>query len=222
MTPAEIIETFADSTLQFTPGKRFSYSNSGYAILGAIIGEVTGKSFAAVLQEKRLTPLDMKNTGYDSHTAILKNRAAGYNNNAGSFENTRYIDMSVAFTAGGMYSIVEDLYLWDQELYTTKLLPKKYLDLVFGKHISAWGGHYGYGWNIGEMSLGNTKEKIKTIDHDGVVNGFSSLILRFPEDHSSILLLHNTGGAPLYEMAKAIGGILYDTTCLNTQLHIPY
>jgi CubicO group peptidase (beta-lactamase class C family) len=208
--PAEIVSTFADSTLQFTPGERFSYSNSGYALLGVLIEEVTGKSFEKVLQEKILIPLKMDNTGFENYRTVLKNRATGYNNNGGTFTNSGFIDMSVAFTAGGMFSTVEDLFLWDQTLYTTTLLPKKYMDIVFNKHTPAWGEHYGYGWLIGEMSIGNTKEKIKTINHDGVINGFTALILRMPSDQSSILFLNNTGGAPLYEMSKAINGILYD------------
>ncbi len=208
--PTEIIQLFADSSLQFTPGERFSYSNSAYALLGAIIEEVTGKSYEKILHEKILTPLKMTNTGFDSARSVLKNRAAGYYKNGSTFVNANYIDMSLAYTGGGIYSTVEDLYRWDQALYTEKLLPKKYMDLVFDQHIPAWGQQYGYGWMIGEMSIGNTKDKIKTISHDGVINGFNALILRIPSDRSSIILLNNTGGAPLYDMSKAISGILYD------------
>ncbi len=208
--PAEIVKLFADSALQFSPGERFNYSNSGYALLGVIIEEITEKPYEQVLQEKILNPLNMKNTGYDSHRNILKNRATGYDKNGNTIVNTSYIDMSVAYTAGGMYSTVEDLYLWDQALYTTTLLPQKYMDMLFDKHIPAWRQHYGYGWIIGEMPIGNSQDKVQTIEHDGVVNGFSSLILRMPSDHSSILFLNNTGGAPFYEMSKAICGILYD------------
>ena len=210
MKPGEIVRVFADSSLQFTPGERFQYSNSGYVLLGVIIEKITGKSYEQVLQEKILTPLNMKHTGHDHHETILKNRAQGYYRQGGRYVHANYIDMSVAYTAGGLYSTVEDLYRWDQALYTEKLLPKVYRDQVFGKHIDAWGRYYGYGWNIGEMRMGNTKDFVQTIDHDGVINGFSSLILRIPSDRFSIILLNNTGGAALYEMAQSIGGILYD------------
>lgn len=210
ITPTELVNTFADSTLQFAPGERFSYSNSGYVLLGQIIEKVTGRSIDKVLHEKILMPLKMTNTGFDNDRNILKNRANGYYQFAGAFVNSNYIDMSVAFTAGGMYTTVEDLFLWDQALYTDELLPKKYLHLIFDKHIPARGQNYGYGWNIGEIPIGNSDSKIVTIDHDGVINGFSSLIIRIPSDHSSIIILNNTGGAPLYEMGRAISGILYD------------
>ncbi len=208
--PVEIVQLFADSSLQFTPGERFNYSNSGYALLGAIIEEVTGKSYEEVLHEQILTPLKMTNTGVDNPRNLLKNRAAGYDKHGSTFVNANYIDMSLAYTGGGIYSTVEDLYRWDQALYTEKLLPKKYMELIFDQHIPAWGRHYGYGWMMGEMSIGNTKDKIKTIEHDGVINGFNALILRIPSDRSSIILLNNTGGAPLYEISKAVSGILYD------------
>ncbi|MGK0388068.1 MAG: CubicO group peptidase (beta-lactamase class C family), partial [Maribacter sp.] len=130
ISPEGIVKIFADSTLKFTPGERFSYSNSGYALLGVIIEKTTGKSFEEVLKEKILQPLKMNNTGYDNHRTVLKNRAAGYNKSGRNFTNASHIDMSVGYTAGGIYSTVEDMYLWDQALYTEKLLPKKYLDMM--------------------------------------------------------------------------------------------
>lgn len=208
--PEEIIQIFVDSTLQFSPGERFSYSNSGYVLLGAIIEKLTGQSFDKVLQEKILTPLKMINTGYDNTNKLIKNHANGYNKHLNSFVPSNYIDMSMAFTAGGIYSTVEDLYLWDQALYTEKLLPQKYLDMIFTKHIPAWGQDYGYGWNIGQMRIGNTHDIVETIDHDGVINGFNAIIVRFPTDQSSIILLNNAGNARLYKMTQAISGIIYD------------
>ncbi len=206
----ELIETFADSTLEFTPGEKFNYSNSGYALLGAIAEEVTGQEFAELLRDKIFTPLNMSNSGFANNKDLLIHGASGYDKFGDNYKNTSHIDMSVAYTAGGVYSTVEDLFLWDQALYTEKLLPKEYLDLIFQEQIPAWGKHYGYGWLIGETRLGNSDERIKTIDHDGSINGFSSLILRIPSEHSSVILLNNTGNASLYEMARSICGILYD------------
>ncbi len=137
-TPTEMVRLFADSTLTFTPGEKFAYSNSGYIVLGAIIEAVTGKSYETVLQEKILDPLNMKNTGYDHHSTILKKRAAGYEMKGSKPENARYIDMSTPYAAGSMYSTVEDLFLWDQALYTEKLLPKKYRDMMYEKYVPAF------------------------------------------------------------------------------------
>jgi tetratricopeptide (TPR) repeat protein len=204
------LKYFADSTLQFKPGERFAYSNSGYFLLGTIIEKVTGKPYEQVLQENIFTPLGMNNTGYDHSNTILKNRAAAYEKNGRSYTNANYLDMSIPYAAGSLYSTVEDLYIWDQALYTNQLLQKENMDLLFTKHISSGRSYYGYGWSIGEMPIGNTTERLQTISHSGGINGFNTLITRIPSDKSLIVLLNNTGGAPLQEMATAISGILYD------------
>lgn len=208
-SPMDLVRMFEDLPLEFTPGEKCSYSNSGYVLLGVIIEKVTGKMFGQVLQEKIFSPLKMKNTGYDDNSTILKNRAAGYNKVATSYKNASYINMTSAYAAGGLYSTVEDLYLWDQALYTEKLAPKKYMDLLFGKHTPAWGNYYGYGWEITQTRIGQTKQESATIAHGGVVNGFNTRITRFPADQSVVVLLNNTGGAPLYDMTTAINGILH-------------
>ncbi|MFZ1678709.1 MAG: serine hydrolase [Saprospiraceae bacterium] len=210
--PEDIVRLFADSTLDFTPGERFQYSNSGYVLLGYIIEQITGKSYEQVLQDKIFTPLKMMNSGYDHNETVIKNRAAGYNQVGNTFQNANYIDMSVPFSAGGIYSTVEDLYLWDQALYSEKLLPKKYLDLIFTKHIPAGQNYYGYGWQIGKMPVGNSEDQVETISHSGSINGFGTLITRIPSDKSLIVLLNNTGNAPLYDMSIGITGILHNTS----------
>ncbi|WP_026450339.1 serine hydrolase [Aequorivita capsosiphonis] len=209
-TPTEMLELFADAPLEFTPGERFAYSNSGYVLLGAIIEKVTGKSYEDVLQEKIFDPLKMKDSGYDHHSTILKKRASGYEMKGSVPENAPYIDMSSPYAAGALYSTVEDLYLWDQALYTEKLLPKKYRDMLFKQYIPAFGQYYGYGWEIGKMPIGSTKDSVAVIAHSGGINGFNTDITRIPQDRATIILLNNTGGAPLGAITKAVAGILYN------------
>ena len=209
-SPVQLVNLFADSTLQFKPGEKFAYSNSGYILLGYIIEKVTGKSYEQVLQENIFTPLKMTNTGYDHAKILLKNRASGYEKNGRHFVNATFIDMSVPYAAGSMYSTVEDLYLWDQALYGNQLLRKENIDLLFVKHIPSGGSYYGYGWGIGGIRLGNTEERIETIGHGGGIDGFNTQITRIPSDKSLIVLLNNTGGAPLNEMTEAIAAILHD------------
>jgi CubicO group peptidase (beta-lactamase class C family) len=211
-TPLQLVNLFADSTLQFKPGEKFDYSNSGYIVLGYIIEKVTGKTYEQVLQEKILAPLKMNNTGYDHYGPLLKNRANGYEKNGRNYVNAPFIDMSVPYSAGSLYSTVEDLYIWDEALYGNQLLRKENMDLLFAKHISSGRGHYGYGWSIVEMPLGNTAERMETVGHGGGINGFNTQITRIPSDKSFIVLLDNTGGAPLNEMTSAIAAIIYDKT----------
>ncbi len=209
---SEMLQLFADLPLTFTPGEKFSYSNSGYILLGAIIEKVTGKTYEEVLQEKIFDPLKMTNSGYDHHETILKNRATGYEINDGKIGNSAYIDMSVPYAAGSLYSTVEDLFIWDQALYTEKLLPKKFMDMLFQKYIPAFGQYYGYGWSSGKIEIGNSNDSINFIGHGGGVNGFNTLITRLPEDKSTVILLNNTGGAPLQNITESILAIEYGKT----------
>ncbi len=209
-SPAALVNLFSDSALQFKPGEKNSYSNSGYMLLGYIIEKVTGKSYGQVLQENIFTPLKMMNTGYDHSRPLLKKRARGYERYGWHYVNSNFIDMSVPYAAGALYSTVEDMYLWDQALYGNQLLQKKNMDLLFTKHIASGGGHYGYGWGIGETPLGNTQERIETIGHGGGIAGFNTQLTRRLSDKLFIVLLNNTGRAPLNEMTVAIAAILYD------------
>lgn len=211
-SPLELVKLFADSTLQFKPGEKFAYSNSGYMLLGYIIEKVTGKRYERVLQENIFTPLRMINTGYDHSRSLLKNRASGYEKNGRVYINANSIDMSVPYAAGALYSTVEDMYLWDQALYGNQLLRKENMDILYTKHISSGGNyHYGYGWGFGGIHLGNTSELIETIGHSGAIDGFVTQLTRIPSDKSFIVLLNNTGGAaPLGEMINSIAAILYD------------
>jgi tetratricopeptide (TPR) repeat protein len=152
----------------------------------------------------------MTNTGYDHNGSVIKKRASGYARYGTTLQNATYADMSVPFAAGALYSTVEDLYLWDQALYTEKLLPKKYMDMLFARHIPAFDEHYGYGWQMGSIPLGKSDERVETIGHGGAINGFNTQITRIPADKSTIILLSNAGGAPLMEMTINIAGVLYD------------
>jgi CubicO group peptidase (beta-lactamase class C family) len=118
---ADFVKKYTSGDLEFEPGSKFSYNNSGYFLLGAIIEKVTGKPYEQVLKENILDPLGMKNTGYDHFDAVLSKRASGYNKTPKGYINAPYLDMSIPYAAGSLYSTVEDLYLWDRALYTDKL-----------------------------------------------------------------------------------------------------
>ncbi len=209
-TPEEFVKIFADKALDFTPGEKFSYSNSGYFLLGVLVEKLSGKSYEQMLQDKIFNPLQMKETGYDNHDEILKNRATGYEKQGGDYVNSSYLDMSIPYAAGSIYSTVEDLYKWDQALYTSTLLPKKYMTIYFKPYIPAFGkAQYAYGWAVGYDKIGSSKDSIYTISHGGGINGFNTNISRAASDKSLVVLLNNTGGAPLNEITKAIRGIMH-------------
>lgn len=208
-SPEEFVKTFSSLPLEFTPGEKFNYSNSGYFLLGYIIEKVSVKTYEQYLQETILTPLKMVNTGYDHSDVILKNRAAGYEKQGKKIVNSAYLDMSLPYAAGSLYSTVEDLYLWDQALYTTKLLSEKSMESLFKAYIKAGNGAYGYGWFVEEAPNGD-KSKLKIIEHGGGINGFNTVISRIPADKNLVVLLNNTGGTILDEMNGGIRAILYN------------
>lgn len=175
-SPTETIARFKDKPLAFQPGEKFSYSNSGYVVLGAIIEQASGKRYEAFLQENIFVPLQMVDSGYDHNNGDL---AVGYRNQTNLAD---FIDMSIPYAAGGLYSTVEDLYRWDQALYTDKLIPKNLRDKMF----TPFGGFgYGYGWGIGKEG------DRPVVSHIGGIQGFSSSIARYPNDKVVIIVLGN-------------------------------
>ncbi|TDO84303.1 CubicO group peptidase (beta-lactamase class C family) [Flavobacterium chryseum] len=208
-SPADFVKTFSNLPLEFKPGEKFAYSNSGYFLLGYIIEKITGKTYEQYLQETIFTPLKMVNSGYDHSDNVIKNRAAGYEKQGKKIINASYIDMSIPYAAGSLYSTVEDLYLWDQALYTNKLLSEKSMESLFKPYILMGDGGYGYGWFISEITIG-TKGKVKIIEHGGGINGFNTNISRVPSDKILIVLLNNTGRTLLSEMTESIRNILYN------------
>lgn len=107
--PREFVLKYCSDDLVFEPGSKWAYSNTGYFILGLVIEEVTGKKYDEVLQEKIWTPLGMKNSGYEHSGRTYENMAKGYTNMFGEFKPARYLDMSIPYSAGSLYSTVEDM-----------------------------------------------------------------------------------------------------------------
>jgi len=201
----EFVKKYCSGDFQFEPGSKYAYNNSGYFLLGAIIEKITGKTYEEVVSENIFLPLGMENSGYDRHGPIIPNRASGYSNSYEGYTNAPYLDMSLPYAAGSLYSTVEDLYLWDQALYTEKLLSAKMKELIFTPYIA----NYGYGWGIRQKSLPDSKAKLTSISHGGGINGFSTWIERLVDEKHLIVLLNNTPGANLGQMSDSIIRILY-------------
>ena len=201
----EFIKKYCSGELEFEPGSKFAYNNSGYFLLGAVLEQVTGKSYEDLLQENIFEPLGLKNTGYDHHDTILPRRAAGYSRSLDGFANAPYLDMSLPYAAGSLYSTVEDLYVWDQALYANKVLTAESKEKMFTPFLQ----NYAYGWAVRTRPIVEGGEERTTIGHGGGINGFNTLITRIVEDGNLIVLLNNTGGSRLGEMSRGITNILF-------------
>ena len=203
----DFVKKYASGDLEFEPGTKFNYSNSGYFVLGAIVEKVTGQPYEQVLKEKITEPLGMKNTGYDHYDTILSKRAAGYVKTPHGYENAPYLDMTIPYAAGSLYSTVEDLFLWDQALYGERVLSAASKELMFKPNLD----NYGYGFGIRKATLGPNKIVVPVIEHNGGINGFSTTIVRLVGDKGLVVLLDNTAqGRYLDGIVSAITNILYD------------
>ena len=202
----DFVKQFASGDLEYEPGSKFNYNNSAYFILGAIIEKLHGKPYAQVVQENIFTPAGMTNSGYDLSSPLIAKRASGYAKTGRGYINAPYLDMSIPYAAGSLYSTVEDLYLWDQALHGDKILSAKSKELMFKPGLQ----NYGYGVESRDMTLGDKKTLVPVIEHNGGIHGFSSNLIRFVRDKHLIVLLDNTSqGNNQRRMIAGIANILY-------------
>jgi CubicO group peptidase (beta-lactamase class C family) len=182
-----LVDLFKDQPLSFSPGESYQYSQSNYILLGAVIEQVTHDRYGEFLSGALLDPLEMENSGLDIHSPIFQDRASGYQILGTLLVNAPYLDMSNAYATAGMYSTVEDLFLWDQALYSNQLLSKGSLESMYTPNYAAdgSGGEYSYGWQIGEFQ-GHRK-----VEHVGGINGFHAYLGRYLDDQVTIIFLSN-------------------------------
>ena len=218
-TTDQIIAFFRDMPLQWVPGERYAYNNSGYFLLGVIIEKVTGKKYEQALQEMILTPLGLSDTGYDWTKTIIPRRAAGYSGTGATLANTQPIDMQHPYAAGSMYSTVEDLLKWDQALYTTKLLPDAAKQIMF----TPFKENYAYGWAIAPPAATAFGGHAR-IAHGGGINGFSAMLVRVPAARLTVVVLSNNDAGSASAVARDIGAIYfghkYDVPVVRTAVKV--
>ena len=197
MSAARTVERLKDKPPEFAAGRVFRYSNSNYVLLGHIVEKASGRPYDAFLQENIFRPLRMLDTGYDDPRRLLRRRARGYSLRGDAVVNAQYVEMAIPYSAGGLYSTAEDLYRWDQALYTEKLLSKKSLALLF----TPFKGNYGYGWYVADQG-GH-----RFISHSGWIDGFVATFGRYPDDRVTVIVLSNMDSAPAHTIARNLGAI---------------
>lgn len=196
----DFAQRYCSGDLEFDPGTKFNYSNSGYFLLGAVLEQVSGISYEQLLKDRILTPLGMNDSGYARSDTIILHRASGYERSSNGLQNARFYDMSIPFAAGAMYSTVGDLFLWDQALYGERLLPANLRELLFKPNLE----NYGFGWGILIPALGFPNAGETVLMHGGAIFGFQSVIERIPKRNELIVLLDNTDSHNLLEIALEI------------------
>lgn len=192
-----LLSLFKNQSLDFRPGEKFSYSNSGYILLGYIIEKVTGKPYFQVVRENIFQPLQMTHSGFNFTGLVSPDKATGYTSPT-STDPQPIVDSSVSFAAGAIYTTAGDLYKWDRALYTDRIISQASLQKAFTPYKSK----YGYGWAI-DSAYGK-----QIVVHGGGITGFVSFILRVPGDETCIILLDNRPSPALAKIAMDIDAML--------------
>jgi len=202
----KILQVFYTKPLAFSPGSRFSYSNSGYFLLGLIIEKVTGKPYEQFVKESLLNPLGMIHSGFDFINLPQTIKSQGYD----IFDATqqrlyKHYDSTYAYSAGAIYSTTGDLYKFAEAIASNKILSPQTWEVAFKQRIN----HYGYGWKIDNL-FGRDY-----IEHDGGYPGFMSDFIYYPNEDITIIILNNFGnyGQNVWASAMGISCILF---------HLPY
>lgn len=202
ISPHELYDFIKRKPLEFAPGSRFRYSNSGYIVLGEIITRVSGQSYEAFLHKEILKPSGMLNSGYARREAGLPDRAVGYTTETGGqLVTAPVIHFSVLHTAGALYSTVEDMLLWDNSLTERAIFSDSSIRLMFTPHTD----FYGYGWYIDTL-LGQAHTF-----HTGLLDGFNTIIDRWPSSKLTIVVFSNDDNAPVDKIARGLARIIFQT-----------
>ena len=188
----EMLALFKDEPVDFEPGAKMQYNNSGYYLLGLVIEKASGQSYAEYLSEHIFKPLGMHATRYDGLRPLIPHRAAGYKRARGEIVIDDPISMTAPFAAGALVSNVLDLIKWHQALEAGDFLSSASYEAMYRPTTLPDGKvqKYGYGWGLGDLA-GHRK-----LSHGGGINGFSTMIARYPDDRLAVIVLANTAGAP--------------------------
>lgn len=214
-TPAQLVARFRDKPLEFAPGEKWNYSNSGYVLLGYLLEKVSGEPYAKFVKENIFAPLGMKDSGYDSNEEVIEHRATGYAREASGPVKAAYIHMSIPFSAGALYSTTEDLLRWEQGLFGGKLLKAESLQKMTTPFKS------GYALGVGVL----TKDGHKAVSHNGGIEGFRTHLSYYPEDKITIAVLGNlessAGEKIASKLAELLFGVTRKTSKERTEITVP-
>ncbi|OOG73047.1 serine hydrolase [Algoriphagus sp. A40] len=180
-----LISLFKHRPFDFEPGAKCSYSNSGYILLGLIIEKASGQSYSSYLAQNIITPAGLQNTALDKIDSVLTFRARGYYRRKDVFRNAGYISMEGSWSAGALYSTVDDLYEWTKSLHHNEIVSLASLKKMTTPYGSDGKDPFGYGLIIDSL------ENHLRVWHDGSIPGFSSYVAYYPTDGMYIIALSN-------------------------------
>ncbi len=205
-TPEKLVERFRNKPLDFEPGTKWNYSNSGYVLLGYLLEKISGQTYQQFLEQNIFTPLGMKDSGYDSNSAIIMHRASGYSPSPHGIINTGYIDMTIPFSAGALYSTTEDLLRWERGLFGDKIISADSLKQM----TTPFKQDYAFALQVKEVN------GRKRIDHGGGIEGFNTELAYWPDDQLTVVALGNLNGMAPEEIANQLAATVHGEKVMLT------
>lgn len=197
-TSEKLVEHFRDRPLDFEPGTRKSYSNSGYVLLGYLIEKISGRTYAEFLEENVFKPLGMTDSGYDTGKGVA-HEALGYQPGSDGPRPADFVDMSVPYSAGSLYSTALDLWKWNRGLFGGKLLSEDSVRRMTTPFKDYYGFGVGVGWLHGHQVVG----------HAGGIEGFSVFLMCFPDEQVTVAVLGNLSGPDPQMIARELGAMMH-------------
>jgi CubicO group peptidase (beta-lactamase class C family) len=194
-TAEQLVALFRDKPLDFQPGEKWNYSNSGYVLLGYLVERISGQTYAEFLKQNVFNKLDMNDSGVDSNSAVIPRRASGYSPAGMGIENAGYIHMSVPHGAGALYSTTEDLLRWERGLFGGRLLKPESV----AKMTTVVKNDYALGVSV------NANNGHKRISHGGGIEGFNTMLAYYPDDQVTVAVLGNLNGPAPDRIADMMG-----------------
>jgi CubicO group peptidase (beta-lactamase class C family) len=203
LTESALLKKFAAFKMDFAPGTNWSYSNTGYVLLGMLIREVSGEHHGTFLHKRILKPLGLRSTRVINEADIVPNRAAGYRLLKRCIKNQEWVAPSLNTLADGcLYTTVLDLAKWDAALFAGKVLKKASLDETWTPVEAGGKTHpYGFGWRLEEVG----RHKVR--DHRGGWQGFGSYLAHYPDHKVTVIALTNLSSASPERIGREVAGL---------------
>lgn len=200
----EVVGLFSSEPVEFSPGENYQYNNSGYYLLGLIIENVSGMSYADFLKENVWQPLEMFDTYYLGKIKNVKNIATGYDHKDNEFVLARPLGMDNPFSGGSLGSSVLDLLKWQTALNENQLISRQSYNKMIEPGLLRNGKQttYGYGFFMSNLN-GHHK-----IEHGGTINGFRAQLSTYPDDGLTVTVLCNHNSAPQAQLESQISRLM--------------
>jgi CubicO group peptidase (beta-lactamase class C family) len=215
--PEEVIDKFKNLPMEFAPGTKWNYDNSGFFLLGYIIEKVSGMKYRDYIEQNLFKPAGMTGSLYGSNEKIIKNRAYPYQSDGENTVNADYMSMQLPYSAGSLMSTVEDLYRWNRALIANKFVKRETLEKAWTEYklSNGKGTRYGYGWFISQV------QGSRSIEHGGGINGYLTNGIYLPKEDVFVAVFSNSTAKGPDAVSTKMAAIAIGKPFTHTETPVP-